>query len=208
MAETAGLAWRFGRVLGLRGRVVVETAKDGEGLAQDAGVFAADVPVARDAALAAPLSAPMRVAATVGDAGQVRQTGQGAEFGGFRALVADDSEINCTILRTFLERLGFEVTLAADGVEALERWVPGGHDLLCMDIEMPNLDGLTAFVRMKAEATRRGIAMPMALAVTINAMTHEVTGYMEAGFDACLPKPFSRNDLVDLLRRRWPADAA
>ena len=37
---------------------------------------------------------------------------------------------------------------------------------------------------------------------------HEVTGYLQAGFDACLPKPFSRGDLVDHLRRRWPAKVA
>lgn len=188
MAETAGLAWRFGRVLGLRGRVIAGEVPRQAPASEVAGAGGADggsaiTPVAGGA-------------------------GADAEFAGLHALVADDSEINCTILRTFLERLGFEVTLAADGVQALDRWKPGLHDLLCLDIEMPGMDGVTAFLRMKAEVARRGLAMPMALAVTVNAMTQEVTGYLEAGFDACLSKPFSRGDLVDLLRRRWPATAA
>ncbi len=208
MAETAGLAWRLGRVFGLRGRAVVPAAPVAGDEGASPSVGRGRTEQERGAPLQGVAPVSVSVAATKAGAGTpVRQAGA-AEFGGLRALVADDSEINCTILRTFLERLGFEVTLAADGIEALDRWAPGGHDLLCMDIEMPNLDGLTAFRRMKAEATRRGVAMPMALAVTINAMTQEVTGYLEAGFDACLPKPFSRNDLVDLLRRRWPATAA
>lgn len=184
MAETAGLAWRFGRVFGLRGRVVTDAE-----------------------AVAKPDPASVAASSAV-SAMHLPPKAEGAEFAGMRALVADDSEINCTILRTFLERLGFEVTLAADGVQALERWRPAQHELLCLDIEMPNMDGVTALMHMKAEAVRTGAGMPMALAVTINAMTHEVTTYLQAGFDACLPKPFSRNDLVDLLRRRWPARAA
>ena len=191
----AGLAARFGRVLGLReGQVAV-------------GVEAAAVPVAVAADNAALPMMRMGGGGVIGRDGASASSVAGVEFAGMRALVADDSAINCTILRTFLERLGFDVTLAADGQEALERWMPGGHDLVCMDIEMPRMDGLTAFVRMRDEAAAHGVAMPMALAVTINAMTREVTGYLEAGFDACLPKPFSRNDLVGLLRRRWPADA-
>lgn len=129
-----------------------------------------------------------------------------AEFTGKRALVADDSEINRTILRTFLERLGFEVTLASDGLQAVELWRPE-HDLLCLDIEMPQMDGMLTFIRIRSEVLQRGLPMPMALAVTINAMTDEVTSYMQAGFDGCLPKPFSRIDLVNILHRRWPSDS-
>lgn len=191
MAETAKLAWRFGRVLGLRGKVVAE--------AEPAGRAAWVVPVVDGNSVGVGAGAGV---------GTARALPGAAEFDGLRALVADDSEINCTILRTFLERLGFEVTLAADGLQALDRWKPGVHDLLCLDIDMPELDGLAALERMKVEAAKRGVPMPMALAVTISAMTQEVTTYLQAGFDACLPKPFSRGDLVDLLRRRWPATAA
>lgn len=187
------MARRVGRALGWGGRVEGQTGEHATGRG---------APVRNDAAVAAMPSVP------AGDAGRVQPVPDAAEFAGLRALVADDSAINCTILKTFLERLGFEVTLAADGVQALERWRGARFDLLCLDIEMPELDGLSAFVAMKTEAEQRGAAMPMALAVTINAMTQEVTQYLQAGFDACLPKPFSRGDLVDLLRRRWPAKVA
>lgn len=193
MLVTRGLAQKVGRVFGfgaaraaLDGEVTQATQSQGDDRSWP--VAAARLPLSGGG---------------LSDRG-VTPVAQAAEFGGMHVLVADDSEINRTILRTFLERLGFEVTLAADGVEAVDRWQPV-HDLVCLDIEMPRLDGMNAFLHIKDEASRRGLPVPMALAVTVNALTHEVTTYLQAGFDACLPKPFSRGDLVDLLRRRWPA---
>lgn len=197
MSVARGLAQRFGRVLGL-GAGVDEAGVDGAGVGS--GVVGADGS-GRDLPVVAGLASDLAAGNVA--AGTVMPGAQPAEFTGMHVLVADDSEINRTILRTFLERLGFEVTLAADGVEAIDRWMPE-HDLVCLDIEMPRLDGMNAFLRIKDEAQRRGQPAPMALAVTVNALTHEVTAYLQAGFDACLPKPFSRGDLVDLLRRRWP----
>ncbi|MBC2837444.1 response regulator [Paragemmobacter straminiformis] len=191
MSVTRGLAQKFGRVLGFGAGHIA-----GGGAGPDAaGLRRGDLSQA---------VLPAGLQPANGAAGAVAQSAQTAEFGGKHVLVADDSEINRTILRTFLERLGFEVTLAADGVEAVDRWQPE-HDLVCLDIEMPRLDGMHAFLHIKDEASRRGLPVPMALAVTVNALTHEVTAYLHAGFDACLPKPFSRGDLVELLRRRWPA---
>lgn len=180
MLAARGFARKVGRALGFGGAAldVDET---------QAGAVAAFVPA--PGPLAGDASAPVP---------------QAPEFAGRRVLVADDSEINRTILRTFLERLGFEVTLAADGAEAMERWLPV-HDLVCLDIEMPKLDGVTLLNKIRNAASDAGAPAPMALAVTVNALTQEVTEYMQAGFDACLPKPFSRSDLVEILRRRWPA---
>lgn len=198
MLAARGFAQKLGRVLGLRGAeagVGVATLAAGAGAGAGSGLVRGAVqmqaPVSGDAPV--PVAVPVAVPVM-----------QAPEFAGKRVLVADDSEINRTILRTFLERIGFEVTLAADGAEAMERWRPE-HDLVCLDIEMPKFDGLSTLKRIRAAAGDAGAPAPMALAVTVNALTQEVTDYMKAGFDACLPKPFSRSDLVDILRRRWPA---
>lgn len=125
-----------------------------------------------------------------------------APFAGRRSLVADDNEMNRMILRTFLERLGLEVTLAADGIEAVRLWRPD-HDLLCLDIQMPGQDGLRALADIRVRVAAQGGVMPLALAVTVNSLSHQVTEYLSSGFDACLPKPFARAELQALLHDRW-----
>ncbi len=175
-----GLARRVGRAFGIGAQVDAGQAAEWQ---------------------AAPVAAPDIGAASAAEAAATAPVAM-EPVGRMRALVADDSEINRMILRTFLDRLGFDVTLAATGAEAVALWEPE-HVLLCLDIEMPELDGVSALLRIRDEVAARGIAAPLALAVTVNAMTQDVTDYMQAGFDGCLAKPFSRNDLVDLLRRRW-----
>lgn len=125
-----------------------------------------------------------------------------APFSGRAALVADDSEMNRMILTTFLERLGFAVDLATDGREAVDRWRPE-QDLLCLDIQMPQQDGIAALAEIRTRARDNGLRMPLALAVTANAMSHQVAEYLSSGFDACLPKPFARAELEALLHSRW-----
>lgn len=132
---------------------------------------------------------------------QSRQVHPGP-FAGRLALVADDSEMNRMILRTFLERLGFGVTLASDGRQAVDRWRPE-HDLLCLDIQMPEQDGMAALADIRARVAARGMVMPLVLAVTVNCLSHQVAQYLSCGFDACLPKPFARAELEALLRSKW-----
>lgn len=127
-----------------------------------------------------------------------------APFAGRAALVADDNEMNRMILTTFLERLGFSVELASDGCEAVDRWRPE-QDLLCLDIQMPGRDGITALAEIRNRARDLGHRMPLALAVTVNALSHQVTQYLSSGFDACLPKPFARAELEALLQSKWQA---
>lgn len=134
---------------------------------------------------------------------QVAPTETAAPFAGRKALVADDNEINRIILKTFLERLGFGVTLAGDGAEAVRNW-RSDHDLVCLDIEMPEQDGMAALSDIRAAAQAKGIGKPLALAVTVNSLSHQVAQYLSAGFDACLAKPFSRAELEVMLRQRWP----
>lgn len=162
-------------------------------------VMGASVPerITDSAVLPAPMTRrPMQVSA-------IASVETAAPFAGRKALVADDNEINRLILKTFLERLGFGVTLAADGMEAVRNWQPE-HDLICLDIQMPEQDGIAALSEIRDAVTPRGLVMPLALAVTVNSLSHQVAEYLSAGFDACLPKPFSRAELEVMLRQRWP----
>ncbi|WP_444667936.1 PAS domain S-box protein [Cereibacter changlensis] len=131
----------------------------------------------------------------------------GAEpgFAGRRLLIADDSATNRLVLKEMLADTGAEVTLVEDGRQALAAWTGAAFDLLLLDISMPVMDGLTALKQIREQEALRGSAPVPAVAVTANAMAHQVADYIIGGFDTHLAKPFRRNELLHaistLLRR-------
>ena len=112
---------------------------------------------------------------------------------GLRALVAEDNATNRLILGAMLKGLGVTATMAVDGEDAVGQWQAGAFDVLLLDISMPRKDGVTALGEIRALA---GAAMPPALAVTANAMTHDIDAYLAAGFDACVSKPIRQDRLA------------
>ncbi len=116
-------------------------------------------------------------------------------------LAADDNRTNQMILSIMLGQLGAHVTLAHDGLDALEKFRADRFDLVIFDISMPGMDGVALL-----ETVRRlegGGARPRtpAIAFTANAMDHQVQGYLDAGFDDCLTKPLKQDRLAATLAR-------
>jgi len=122
-----------------------------------------------------------------------------APLSGLRILAADDTAANRKILSLMLGRLGAECTLATDGTEALAAWREGDFDIGLFDINMPGLDGVALVREIRAAEARDGRPRLPAIAVTANAMPHQVDAYREAGFDGCVGKPFSRETLLDTI---------
>jgi PAS domain S-box-containing protein len=118
-----------------------------------------------------------------------------------RVLVAEDSRTNAALVRTRLERLGFEVTIAPDGRQAVDKALAEPFDLVLMDIQMPHMDGY--------EATRvlrqKGLSLPI-VALTANALEGDRQRCLEAGCSDYLTKPFELKDLVATLKRLLPRD--
>ncbi len=117
----------------------------------------------------------------------------------FSVLAVDDNRTNLVVLSMMLGRIGAKVALAGSGQEALESFRSGRFDLVICDISMPGMDGialLQAIRQIEAAAAR---ARTPALAFTANAMTHQVEGYLAAGFDGCLTKPLKLERLVEIL---------
>jgi CheY-like chemotaxis protein len=115
-----------------------------------------------------------------------------------RILVVDDDEVAAETLAAFLGSRGFDVELARDGVEALERADPSRHQLLILDVDMPRKDGLTACAELKADPARREI--PVLLS-----SLRPLGDQPPAGANAFLVKPFQADALLyfieSLLRR-------
>ncbi|MBK5928174.1 hypothetical protein CCR87_12675 [Rhodobaculum claviforme] len=120
---------------------------------------------------------------------------------GLRALAADDNATNRLILQAMLSALGGAVTMVPDGQAAVEAWAPGRFDLILLDISMPGLDGLGALAAIRLREAEAGVPPAPAVAITANAMAHQVAQYMGAGFAAHVGKPFRREDLARTLLR-------
>ncbi|OHE76214.1 MAG: hypothetical protein A2413_01100 [Treponema sp. RIFOXYC1_FULL_61_9] len=112
-------------------------------------------------------------------------------------LVVDDQEANRLVLKEMLERVGFTVTEAADGKEAVERargLMPG---IIFMDIKMPVMDGYAATAALKSDPGTAGIRV---FALTASAFSHDEKRIAEAGFDGFLAKPFKQGSLYRLIK--------
>ncbi len=131
---------------------------------------------------------------------------QGAESGG-RVLLAEDVPTNQKVAASMLQRLGMEVDLAASGAEAVRLWSRSRYDLIFMDIQMPEMDGLEA-TRIIRERESGGTRRTPVIALTANTMELDRELCTEAGMDGFIAKPFDRDDLVIELARWLPSGGA
>lgn len=114
-------------------------------------------------------------------------------------LLVDDNAINRKVGTKILQRLGFEPDIAKSGAEAIELCANKRYDVVLMDIEMPEMDGVTATARLRETMPEN--EMPRVVALTANAMSGERTRYIEAGMDDYLSKPINVGALAESLRR-------
>lgn len=118
------------------------------------------------------------------------------DFAGLRVLVADDNRTNRQILKSLLNKAKINVTLAEDGHEAHQLYRPDDFDMLLLDISMPGLDGIGALHAIRATEAAAGSTQVPALAVTANAMQHQIDDYLAAGFAGHVAKPFRKSELL------------
>jgi CheY-like chemotaxis protein len=123
---------------------------------------------------------------------------------GLSVLVAEDNEINALLLRSLLSRLGHHAVITTNGEAAMESWqaaksAGAPYDLVLMDIQMPQLDGIETTRRIRAaEAGQPGRPTPI-LALTANTLVEDRYACFEAGMDGFLIKPLDRDKLADAL---------
>ena len=124
-------------------------------------------------------------------------------------LVAEDFPMNQVIIEGMLRALGHHVTLVVDGREAVAAAKGAAYDLILMDMEMPEMDGLAATREIRALPRPLG-AIPI-IALTANAMSDSVIACRQAGMDDFIAKPIDRAELADKIAQ-WanfaPPEAA
>ena len=114
-------------------------------------------------------------------------------------LLAEDHRLNRRLALTLLERRGHRVTVAVDGVEALDAIERGPFDLVLMDIHMPNMDGLEATRRIRA-ADAPWSTVPI-IAVTALSSPDDRERCFAAGVDEFVEKPLRIELLEEAIRR-------
>jgi len=134
----------------------------------------------------------------------IRDTGLGA--GGLRILVAEDNIVNQRVARRVLEKGGHSVVLAENGRKALAALSGQAFDLILMDVQMPELDGLQATTAIRAQEQRTGEHIPI-IAMTAHAMTGDRERCLAAGMDDYMSKPINSQALLTLIDKcaRHPA---
>ena len=107
-----------------------------------------------------------------------------------------------------LKLLGYDSDVAADGIEALAAHERQAYDLVLMDVQMPNMDGMAATRAIRARQPRSGSPAPLILGVSAHALSTDRDLCLSAGMDDYLTKPFQLADLkaaiAGLVARRPP----
>lgn len=127
-----------------------------------------------------------------------------APANGLSILVAEDNEINALLMRSLLTKLGHRVVIVVHGDAALESWLAASsagtpYDLVLMDIQMPQLDGIEATKRIRAHEAATGGQHTPILALTANTLVEDRYACFEAGMNGFLIKPLDREKLDEAL---------
>ena len=119
-------------------------------------------------------------------------TGKGA----ITVLVADDNDVAQRLCRRVLEKAGYSVLIAEDGLQAVEMALNKRPAMILMDVAMPGIDGIEAMKRIKAEIPNQPIVIASA-----HSMASDRERFLAAGADDILSKPFRLADLVAIVAK-------
>jgi two-component system cell cycle response regulator DivK len=117
---------------------------------------------------------------------------------GAQILVVEDNEKNMKLFRDVLHASGYRTLAAATGERAVELVFEHQPDLVLMDIQLPDIDGVEALARLRAD--ERFSSVPV-LALTAQAMEGDRERFLAAGFDGYLSKPVNIAELVATVKR-------
>jgi CheY-like chemotaxis protein/signal transduction histidine kinase len=117
-----------------------------------------------------------------------------------RILLAEDNRVNQRLATRLLEKHGYSVVVANDGQEAIAVLEQQSVDLILMDVQMPNLDGLEATAAIRKKESGSGARIPI-VAMTAHAMKGDRERCLEAGMDGYITKPIQAQELYETIER-------
>lgn len=121
-----------------------------------------------------------------------------------RILVAEDNDVNQKVISAMLAKSGHRIDIVGNGIEAVSTLIRGSYDLVLMDVQMPEMDGVTATRRIR-ELDGPQSEIPI-IALTANAMKGDEQKYREAGMDDYVSKPIENDKLAAAMQRQCGND--
>jgi len=119
-----------------------------------------------------------------------------SNLGGIKILVAEDNELNRLLISSVLNKEKVFHRIAENGKQAIEFLQKDSYDIILMDIQMPEMDGITA-TRMIREQLHMNIPI---VALSANATADDTRKYISVGMNAHVPKPFKKEHLFDVVK--------
>ncbi len=123
-----------------------------------------------------------------------------ASLGKCRVLLAEDVELNQFLAKHIMQGWGFEIFIADNGQKAIDALKENNFDLILMDIQMPEMDGITATKQIRLLPDAQKAAIPI-IALTANALKGDSDTYLEAGMNDYLSKPFTEESLFNVIKK-------
>jgi CheY-like chemotaxis protein len=141
---------------------------------------------------------------TMVDSAPIPPTAEEPLFKSQCILLVEDTPINQTLQTILLQRMGYEVSIANNGIEAIEAFSSREFDLILMDIHMPEMGGVEAAEIIRTMEKNQQLKRTPIIAVTANALKGDKERYLKAGMDGYVSKPIAadalRNEIRALLR--------
>lgn len=126
------------------------------------------------------------------------------DLSGMKILVAEDNKVNAMVLTRFLTKWNIESKVAKDGAQALEMLENEHFDIVLMDIQMPNIDGIEATKLIRNSTTISYNNIPV-VAFTADASVDTHRELLKIGFNHCMTKPFNPDTLFSFLKKNYKA---
>jgi two-component system cell cycle response regulator DivK len=124
---------------------------------------------------------------------------------GEQILVVEDNDKNMKLFRDVLQATGYRTLEATTGGQAVELATEHSPDLVLMDIQLPDIDGVETLGRLRADERTRGLTV---VALTAQAMEGDRERFLASGFDGYLSKPVNVVEFVETVRRHCEGRAA
>ncbi|MCR5877959.1 ATP-binding protein [Phenylobacterium sp. J367] len=118
---------------------------------------------------------------------------------GIRLLAAEDNPTNRQVLTAVMNSLGIDIDIVPDGKACVDAWRIGGYDLILMDIQMPVMDGIEAAREIRAAEKKMKRPRTPIVALTANALSHQIAEYLAAGMDGHVAKPIEIAKLYEAI---------
>ena len=116
-------------------------------------------------------------------------------------LVVEDNKVNQMLMGKRLRDLSVTHDIANDGVEAVSMYQNKEYDVILMDENMPNMNGIEATKQIRTQEAQNNLKQIPIIAVTANAMSEDRQRFLDAGMDDYISKPYTESDIVKILQK-------